>query len=849
MSNLTPMMQQYQSIKQQHPEELLFYRMGDFYELFYNDAKIAANALDLTLTSRGQSKGEPIPMAGVPYHAAPNYLAKLAKSGHRIAICDQIGAPTGKNLVERRVTKIITPGTLTEDSMLEAKSENYIACVSKSDNSYGFALVELSTGQFEVADFNNLDDMLEIIAIRKPAEILVTANDAQELETKLPLNSVRFIAQSEFTLANAKQKLKMQYSQLPKGLLSNNSKIAAGVIISYLLHTQKRAIPHLREIKSLFMNEILHINSETYKHLEIFSNLSGGTNSTLIELLDNTQTAPGARLLSNWLKQPILCRAKLTARNIAVEVLIQTGAYQEIQALLKQVCDIDRIVTRIALKSAIPRDVVKLRDTLKILPQLKTLCEQLKDSKELQLIQDNLTTFANLEQELEAALIDNPANFIRDGRVIKEGYDKELDSLRAMQTSTDDFLTKLEEQEKIKVGASTLRLNYNKVHGYFIEISKGQAHLAPKNYIRKQTLKNVERFMIQELQDFEDKVLSAKEKANSKERLLFEKLLDLIIENIDKLKNTANKISILDVLVSLADRAVRYNWVKPEFTTNCGINIIDGKHPVVSAKITGHFISNNIDLNPQKRILIITGPNMGGKSTFMRQIALMVLMAHIGCFLPATKAKIGNIKSIFTRIGAHDDLAGGRSTFMVEMTEMATILKQANKNSLVLIDEIGRGTSTSEGLVLASAILKYLANENQSLCLFATHYYEITKLAESNKFISNVHVAAKEYDNKLAFLYQIIPGAQTKSFGIEVAKMAGIPNAVIKTAKLKLLSLDKQVKPVVEAKSNDSSKQRNTIKVLSQVKQININSLTPMKALLELDKLQKMVKELEHNDI
>jgi DNA mismatch repair protein MutS len=788
----TPMMKQYLRIKAEHADRLLLYRMGDFYELFFDDAIYAAKLLDLTLTHRGQSNGTPIPMAGVPYHAIENYLARLLKHGESVAICEQIGDPAlSKGPVERQVTRIVTPGTVTDDALLDAKNDTLLLALYAHKKQLGLAWVDLSGGRFHVLELNHPAELQAALVRLNPAEILLEESLAKTLSnTSYPLH-VR--PGWEFEAEQAKQALRTQFKTHDLHAFGEatypTALTAAGGLLAYLSITQRQALPHLTTLTLEKNDDTLQLDAATQAHLALFKNQRGTEEHTLLSILDNTASPMGSRLLKRWLGRPLRDHECLNARKACVTEIITTQHTATLYALLNQARDLERVASRIALKSARPRDLVHVRETLALLPELHQALSAYQ-SMLLTNITHALEPKPSLLQTLTDALIENPPVLIRDGGVIAPGFDAELDEYRALSENSTDALKKLEEEEKKRSGLSTLKFGFNRVHGYYIELSRAQSHeTLPAHYQRKQTLKNTERYITAELKTFEEKVLSAEAKALARERFLYDKLLNTLQEHISSLAHTAEALAELDVLNTLAERAASLNWTEPTFTDEHGIHIEAGRHPVLESLKHNTFIANDTALTPDDNTLLITGPNMGGKSTYMRQTALIVLLAHIGSYVPAKATHLGPIDKLFTRIGANDDLAQGRSTFMVEMTETAYILRHATQQSLVLIDEIGRGTSTFDGIALAYACCAYLANTVQAYTLFSTHYFELTTLAETYPSIQNVHVDATVNQGRIVFLYRIKPGAATESYGLDVAALAGLPEAVLTNARAHTHSL------------------------------------------------------------
>ncbi|HSX21038.1 MAG TPA: DNA mismatch repair protein MutS, partial [Gammaproteobacteria bacterium] len=752
--------------------------------------------LDITLTARGQAGGKPIPMAGVPYHAVENYIARLIKLGETVVICEQIGDPaTSKGPVERKVTRILTPGTLSDEAFLDERQENIIACVFKFKNVYGLAALEFSTGRFAVQQTRDLATVHAELVRLKPVELLLP--EGLDLASRDLANcALKFRPINEFDHPFAYNLLIKQFAVADLSCFAIHEQqqaiSAAGCLLNYVMHMQHGAVPHIQAIILESTQDTIQLDPHSRKNLELTQNLQGNNQHTLLSILDYAATAMGSRLLKRWLGRPIRNHSELNLRYAAVASLKAQQHYQAISARLKNIGDIERIISRVALLNARPRDLLRLRTALDMLPELK---QQLKTitAPLLVTLYDQLHELPDTCALLKKAIIENPPQLIRDGGVLAVGYDQELDRLRALSEDADAFLIKLEQQERSKTGLSTLKVGYNRIHGYYIELSRAQSSKLPAEYQRRQTLKNVERYITPELKSFEDQVLSSKERALSREKQLYEELLQTLQSDVALLQSTANALAILDVLQNFAQRADELNYVQPMLQETPGISVTAGRHPVVEQIQSNPFVPNDCTFSKNKLMHIVTGPNMGGKSTYMRQLALIVIMAHIGSFVPATKAIIGPIDQIFTRIGAADDLAGGRSTFMVEMTEAANILHYSTALSLVLIDEIGRGTSTFDGLALAWSIAQQLATSNKCYTLFATHYFELSKLPLEIETIDNLHFAAVEQDEELVFLHKVQPGAANKSFGLQVAKLAGIPAHVITAAKQKLQQLEESL--------------------------------------------------------
>ncbi|TPQ24651.1 DNA mismatch repair protein MutS [Methylomonas koyamae] len=789
----TPMMQQYLRIKAQHPEILLFYRMGDFYELFYDDAKRAARLLDITLTARGASAGAPIPMAGIPYHAAENYIARLLKQGESIAICEQIGDPAkSKGPVERQVVRIVTPGTVTDEALLEDRKDNLLVALARFDKLIGLACLDLTSGKFVLQQLENDSQLLAEIERLNPAELLFSEDQALPAAIKerkglcrrppwhFELDSCRQLILKQFNCHDLKG---FGCEQLPAAIC------AAGCLLQYVRDTQFNALPHIQGIAVEHADDSISLDAASRRNLELDSHPSGQLQYTLLGVLDKTATAMGSRCLRRWLHRPLRDQAVVNGRYACIASLIDHELYRDLQASLRQVGDIERISSRIALKSARPRDLLTLRLTLAVLPELQQKLAG-SDNPHLEALRQQLKEHPELVDLLQRAIIDNPPVLIRDGGVIAPGFNAELDELRNLSQNADQFLIDMEQRERAATGIANLKVNYNRVHGYYIEISNAQADKVPVHYTRKQTLKGAERYITPELKSFEDKVLSAREKSLAFEKALYDDLLGTLGEALLDLQQCATALAELDVLVNFAERAETLNWSQPILTQEPGIHIVAGRHPVVEQLSSIPFVANDLDFSGDRRMLVITGPNMGGKSTYMRQAALIVLLAHIGCYVPAQTLTCGPIDKIFTRIGASDDLASGRSTFMVEMSETANILHNASANSLILMDEIGRGTSTFDGLSLAWACADYLARNVKAFTLFATHYFELTTLAEEQTGIHNIHLDAMEHGDKIVFLHAVKDGPASQSYGLQVAALAGVPQSVIANAKQKLAQLE-----------------------------------------------------------
>ena len=800
----TPMMQQYLKIKAEHPTTLLFYRMGDFYELFFDDAKKGAQLLDISLTHRGQSAGQPIPMAGVPYHAAEGYLGRLLRMGESVAICEQIGDPaTSKGPVERKVVRVLTPGTISDEALLDSHQENLLVAISEYRNTYGVAALDIASGRFSVSEHNDQASLLAELERLKPAELLVA--EQSTVATWLEQSSFKQVPTRarpawEFEPDSARLVLTRQFETQDLagfGLATAWSAVAAaGATLQYVKATQQSALPHIQSIQLEHHADAIVMDAATRKNLELTENLGGGQEHTLAATLNRCVTAMGTRLLKRWLHRPLRSHSSIKQRLDAVEWLMNEGQAEGIQEALKQVGDMQRVLARVGLQSARPRDLTRLRQALQQVPALKAVLA----SPAVRYLNGELDDFSAIVELLERAVIDNPPVIIRDGGVIAPGYHQELDELRALSQGATDQLDALAERERQATGISSLKVGYNRVHGFYIETSR-QAEV-PGHYQRRQTLKNAERYIIPELKIFEDKVLRSQSQALALEKTLYQQLLEQLVPYVAALQRCADALAQLDVLCSFALHSESEQYCKPELGEHFGLDIRQGRHPVVEYYSDKPFIANDLIINDQRRLTIITGPNMGGKSTYMRQSALITLLAHVGCYVPANQAIIGRVERIFTRIGASDELASGRSTFMVEMTETANILNNATPYCLVLMDEIGRGTSTYDGLSLAWACAQTLAQDTQCMTLFATHYFEITELADSLPATVNAHVDATEYNDTVAFLHHVKDGAANRSFGLQVAKLAGVPAHVIAAAKQKLAQLETAAQPSLPAQTS-----------------------------------------------
>jgi DNA mismatch repair protein MutS len=846
------MMQQYWKLKNQHPDQLMFYRMGDFYEIFYEDAKKAAKLLDITLTARGQSAGQSIPMCGIPYHAAEGYLGKLVKLGESVVICEQVGDPaTSKGPVDRQVVRIITPGTVSDEALLDERRDNLIAAVLGDERLFGLAVLDITSGNFTVQEFKGWENLLAELERINPVELLIPDDWPQGLPAE-KRRGARRRAPWDFERDSAHKSLCQQFAtQDLKGFGCEKLTLAigaAGCLLGYAKETQRTALPHLRSLKHERLDDTVVLDAATRRNLELDINLAGGRENTLQSVIDRCQTAMGSRLLTRWLNRPLRDLKILQARQASIRCLLDGYRFEGLQPRLKEIGDIERILARIGLLNARPRDLARLRDALAALPDLQVAMADL-ETPHLARLATIAGTYPELSELLAKAIIDNPPAVIRDGGVLKTGYDSELDELLSLSENAGQFLIDLEAREKARTGLSHLKVGYNRVHGYFIELPSKQAESAPADYIRRQTLKGAERFITPELKAFEDKALSAKSRALAREKMLYEALLEDLIAQLPPLQDTAGALAELDVLSNLAERALNLDLNCPRFVSEPCMRISQGRHPVVEQVLTTPFVANDLSLDDNTRMLVITGPNMGGKSTYMRQTALIVLLAHIGSFVPAASCELSLVDRIFTRIGSSDDLAGGRSTFMVEMSETANILHNATERSLVLMDEVGRGTSTFDGLSLAWAAAERLAHL-RAYTLFATHYFELTVLPESQPLVANVHLNATEHNERIVFLHHVLPGPASQSYGLAVAQLAGVPTEVILRAREHLSRLEDTALPhetPKPTKGKPAAPQQSDLfaslphPVLDELAKLDLDDLTPRRALEMLYTLKNRI--------
>lgn len=839
----TPVMQQYLGFKAEHPDVLLFFRMGDFYELFYEDARKAARLLDITLTSRSKSNGDPIPMAGVPHHSVDAYLARLIKQGESVVICEQVGDPAlCKGPVERKVARIVTPGTVTDDELLEERADNLLVCVHAVGERCGIASLNLSDGRLALSQSQGRSVLQDELERLRPAELLV--QEGGELEGRLDAfcKNTTSRAAWHFDEEAAANLLRRQYrvkeleglgcAALPLATT------AAGALLQYVNETQSGALPHLQPPRIERQSDAILMDAVSRRNLELEQDLAGRKANSLLGVLDVTATAMGGRLLRRWLNRPLRDQQTLRLRHDAVDALAAARTYAALRESLKHINDLERILARAALKSARPRDLSQLGKSLARLPELKTTLAGI-DSPRLNELNQRLREMPELRAHLESALQENPAPGIRDGGVIADGFDAELDELRTAGGQAGAFLSDLEEKEKKRTGIASLKVGFNRVHGYYIEVPRHLGNNVPADYHRRQTLKAAERFITSELREFEDKALSAKERALAREKILYEALLERICADLGPLQASAAALCELDVLACFAERAETLDYRRPELVEVPGINIEAGRHAVIEQLRDSPFIANDAALDDATRMLLITGPNMGGKSTYMRQTALIALLAHIGSFVPARRAVLGPIDRIFTRIGATDDISAGRSTFMAEMVETANILNNATDQSLALIDEIGRGTSTYDGMALAWACAIHLANNIRAFTMFATHYFELTALPELVDVIKNVHLDAVKHNDEIVFLHALKPGATNRSYGIQVAQLAGIPRNVINQANHQLEIMEKAAVDLLpEQPQKDLFQQPDPVR--TALDEVNPDTVTPRQALEILYRLLEL---------
>ncbi len=876
--SLTPMMQQYLELKEKYHDTLLFYRMGDFYEMFFEDAELAARILGITLTSRDKQAENPIPMCGVPYHAADNYISKLLEAGHKVAICEQVEDPKkAKGLVKRQVVRVLTPGLVTSDENLEAKNSNYLAAIARDrkEKSLGLSYLDITTAEFKVTELETAEELMDELARVSPKELLVPESLTDWFKkhgTRINKCYVNYIDDEYFSHSLCYERLTDHFQvrslaaygcdNMPAGIS------AAGALLAYLLENHQENNSHLTNLVTYFRNDYMILDDVTLRNLEIFySPAFQGTKGTLLEIIDRTITPMGGRLLRQWLRFPLQDVNKIRERYDLVEKFIKEELLRlQVREELKQILDIQRLSSRAVMGIASPRDLSSLRASFRYLPSILNLLQSLPETSLLARLLARFDTLDDLTSLLEKALVDDPPATFAEGGIIRKGYDEELDNIRSVSWDAKSWLAEYEAKEREQTGITNLKVRFNKVFGYFIEISKSNLDRVPDHYIRKQTLVNAERYITEELKNYEIAILESEEKRVELEQQLFEQLRREIAAHDARIKSVADIIALIDVMASFAELAVQNSYCRPEITTGDEIIIRDGRHPVVEKYLTSEsFVPNDIKLDSKdNQILIITGPNMAGKSTIIRQVALIVLLAHIGCFVPCSSASVALVDRIFTRVGAMDDLARGRSTFMVEMEETANILRHATPKSLVILDEIGRGTSTFDGLSIAWAVAEYLHNlDNVGVkTLFATHYHEMTRLSERCPRVKNMNVLVREWKNEIIFLRKLVPGGGNRSYGIQVARLAGLPEEVLKRADKILQHLEKERKELAPARGDlkpfAKKKPKKPVAVqiplfdnryMEDIKReivdLDINNLTPLEALNFLSRLQERIKREE----
>ena len=852
----TPVMQQYLQLKAQHPNVLLFYRMGDFYELFYEDAEEAAARLDITLTARGRSAGRPIPMAGVPFHAVEGYLAKLVEQGRSVAICEQVGDPsTAKGPVERRVERIVTPGTLAEDALLPPDRDSVLAGVAPAVSAWAVAWLNLTSGEFAVAMAADLEELSATLARLGAAEVLAPEGASIALEApwqhRDPLEFDAELGQrhlaDHFGTADLAA---FGFGDIghdgdgSAGAAQAAQIGAASAVLRYAQAARCQDLSFVDRLTPAAAADVVLIDPHTRRNLEIDERLGGGSAGTLFAVMNRTATPMGARKLRAWLHAPVRRRATVASRLAGAEAIRAAGDATRLGEDLAEIGDLERITSRIALGNASPRDLAKLRAGLDALPELREKVAALGEA-DLAARFERLPAFDGERAELRQALVATPPATIRDGGVFAPGYDAELDRLHGLTENAAEWLRALEARERARTGVANLKVGYNRVHGYFIELAKSAASAAPPDYVRRQTLKGAERYITPELKRFEDESLTAQAQALKRERQLYETLLGKLQAALPGLRDAARQVARLDVLACYAIVAERDGLTAPTLTDEPGLQVAAGRHPVVEATADAPFVPNDLTLDDSRRLLVITGPNMGGKSTYMRQAALIVLLAYAGSFVPAAEARIGPVDRIFTRIGAADDLAGGRSTFMVEMSETAHILHNASSESLVLLDEIGRGTSTYDGLALAWATADHIARHIRALTLFATHYFELTSLADEVEGVANVHLDAVEHRGEVVFLHSVREGPARQSYGIEVARLAGVPQTVLTAARERLMALEDRHRQAAAPAQEDlfTPAQDAGKAVAARLRALEPDQLSPREALAALYELQGLAKE------
>ena len=854
-SQHTPMIAQYLDLKANHPEELLFYRMGDFYELFFEDAVTASRTMDVTLTARGQSGGNPVPMCGVPYHSADTYLTRLLDAGFSIAICEQVGDPnTTKGPVQREVQRVLTPGTLVEEGLVRNNQMSTFMAANCVGERYCTALVDLTGGTLEIGLADTLEEFQERIEEIKPSELLIQADQEHLFPSPTDLTSIVKQLPSDFFESMTFESIEFNNLKdvIPKDLIIEPQiwHGAAGAGLNFLKKAQRNGIAALRIFQIYDPKQRLRIDRQSRRNLEIDIRNTGATDHTLLSLMDTTVTSMGSRLLKKWLNDPIVDVIELDSRLDWLESAIESNQSFPIRKELEPLSDLERICSRIELGAATPRDLARLRDDIPCFSRIKEVAGRIQSSLSKNLL-DSLDNFDPLYQRLEEALVEDPPPHLREGGVFAQGYDLTLDQLRALNSDSGTWLRDLELQERQRTGIQTLKVGYNRIHGYYIETSRSSGTEVPADYVRRQTLKHSERFITSELKEFEENAMRSQQKALVLEKTLFGDLLIFVKNYATQLRSAARSLSSIDVLSCLAERSQTLRFSRPRFKEEVGVDIKEGWHPVVKEASKEAFIANDLELDERRAMAVITGPNMGGKSTFMRQNALICLLAHCGSYVPAKEALIGPIDRIFTRIGASDDLTTGRSTFMVEMTETAHILKNCTNKSLVLMDEIGRGTSTYDGVALAWACANYIGEVKKSLTLFATHYFELTELPQYVAAAHNLHLKAREHNGKVVFLYQVLEGPANQSYGVQVAKLAGIPEEVLETAKQRLNFLEEHSNSSPQSDLFNSAQERKSSvandSIIEKLKEIDINSTSPIDALQLLHELQSRLETDESN--
>lgn len=864
MSEQTPMLKQYVEIKKEYPDSILFFRLGDFYEMFYDDAKVASKVLGIALTSRNKSGKNPVPLCGVPHHSAEPYLAKLLKEGHKVAVCEQVEDPkAAKGVVKRKVVRVLTPGAIIDTEKLDSKSNNYLASIYVNNNSYGLAYTDISTGIFRATSFNALEDLVDEVSQIEPKELLMqeegdTAGAARQELIRSQSALVTELDPWFWDLDRSREVLLEHLSSKtlePFGLEDHtDSTCAAGALIQYLKDTQMEEMPPLDEPSYYEKSEYLLIDDSTKRNLELLKNIRGDSEEgTLFRVLDETMTAMGARLLKFWISNPLISKRDIEIRLDAVEEFkIKPRLRSDLRSVLKDISDIERLIGRISTTSGRPRDMGSLRDSSSHIAEIKKSLAG-ADTKILRQIADDIDDLSDIRDMLDHVLVDEPPVSSRDGGIIKEGVNPALDELRAIRRDGKKWIAELESREKADTGINSLKIGYNKVFGYYIEVTKTHLSSVPGHYIRKQTLVNAERYITQDLKECEEKLLGAEDKILEIERELFEHTRLKVAKESERVRRTASLIATIDIFCSLSEVAEKYDYVRPQVSKTRVIELKNNRHPVIERMELGErFVPNDIKLDSKEnQVLIITGPNMAGKSTLIRQVALTVLMAQMGSFVPATHAEVGVTDRIFTRVGASDNLAKGHSTFMVEMVETAYILRHATERSLVILDEIGRGTSTFDGMSIAWAVAEYL-HDLGSHTLFATHYHELAELAISKKRTRNYNIYVKDKGDKIVFLRKLVPGATSHSYGIQVAKLAGVPDRVISSARKILFNLEKSQTQLRDSilggqaslfvQSQDEAESGKSL-ILDEIKELDTNSMTPLDALTKLAEIRQKLKE------